>query len=133
MIRNLTETLIAGVAIASLGFACLAQGQDCCNPSNDKTEQAAAQADQKGIQRATIVVDNGYKPAAIKVKVGRPVRLTFVGKSLGCGDELVFKSMNIRKTLAQGKNTIVAFTPRKKGTYAFTCGMGMYKGSVVVK
>lgn len=95
---------------------------------------ATAQAQSlKGVQKVTVKVDGGYSPAAIAVKAGKLVQITFVkGKNVGCGDTVVFSSLGITKALKQEK-TIVTFTPKKAGTIAFACPMGMYKGSISVK
>ncbi len=86
-------------------------------------------------QRATIQVDNGvYSPANITVTAGQPAEFTFVGgKSMGCGASLVFPELGIKKQLAPGEKTIVAFTPKKSGPLRFTCAMNMYQGRVTVK
>jgi YHS domain-containing protein/plastocyanin len=94
----------------------------------------AAAARRETVQRATIVIDGQYKPAAVAVKPGKPVELTFVRKEgTGCGDVLQFPSLRLRRTLKAGEKTVVAFTPKKSGTIAFTCGMGMYRGQVIVR
>ena len=89
----------------------------------------------KGVQVATIVIDGGkYTPSVISVKKGVPVVLTFKGgKQLGCGGTVVFKSLKMSKDVATGKSVNFKFTPKKVGAIAFTCGMGMYDGKVVVQ
>ncbi|MBS1723433.1 MAG: cupredoxin domain-containing protein [Armatimonadetes bacterium] len=87
----------------------------------------------KGVQKATIVVDNGFKPDTINVKAGRPVQITFDTKHKACISSVVFAGMNLKKPLTDGKKTVVTFTPKKAGTYAFACPMKMMKGKVVAK
>ncbi|MGI8923325.1 MAG: cupredoxin domain-containing protein [Fimbriimonadales bacterium] len=133
--KNITATALALVAGASLlGFAS-AQQCDCCgaNASASSGEPIQAQVDQKGVQKATVTVNNGFSPSTINVKAGKTVQITFDTKSRGCADEVIFKSLNIRKVLTNGKKTVVTFTLKKPGTYAFACPMGMYKGKVVAK
>jgi plastocyanin domain-containing protein len=50
----------------------------------------------------------------------------------GCGAQLVFPSLNIRRDLPLNEPVEVAFTPTV-GTTAFTCGMSMLRGSVVAR
>ena len=107
----------------------------CCalqNPLNQSVPVAARQT--KGVQKATITVSNGaYAPASVTVKAGKPVELTFVkGENAGCGSTVVFPGLKISKELTAQK-TVFAFTPKKVGQLAFTCSMGMYRGSVAVK
>ena len=99
---------------------------------------AATSAPAKGAkntpQRATIQINGGYSPSSVRVKAGRPVALTLVRREKGgCGGEVVFPSLGIKRTLKSGGKTVVSFTPKKTGTITFTCGMGMYKGQVVVQ
>lgn len=88
----------------------------------------------KGKQTATVLINGGYSPEIIEVVSGKPVELTFTGgPNLGCGGTVVFKSLKISKDVKSGKSIIVRFTPKRKGNIPFTCGMGMYKGTVIVK
>lgn len=86
-----------------------------------------------GVQKATIVVDNGFKPATVSVKAGRPVQLTFDTKHRGCATSVVFEGLKMSKPLTDGKKTIVTFTPKRAGTIAYACPMKMMTGSVVAK
>ncbi len=81
-----------------------------------------------------ILVSNGkYSPATVKVKAGKPVHLMFkLGPNPGCGNVLVIEKLKIKRNLAAGKTTAVTFTPKKPGRYPFTCGMGMFKGTIIV-
>ncbi len=102
------------------------QGAKSTSP---KTRKAASAP-----QRTTILIDHGYTPSTVSLKAGRPVLLTLVRKETGgCGDVVDFPSLGIKRTLKAGEKTVVAFTPKKAGTIAFTCGMNMYKGQLVVK
>ncbi len=62
------------------------------------------------------------------------MEITFVRKSSGgCDGDLVFPSLGIIKSLKPGAKTVVKFTLKANATIAFSCGMNMYKGRVVVK
>lgn len=100
----------------------------------EKTAAPAKPGRPTVVQRATVVIDGGYQPAAVRVKAGRPVQLTFVRKEkTGCGDVVQFPTLGVKRTLKTGEKSVVSFTPTKPGTVPFTCGMGMYKGAVLVK
>lgn len=131
---------VAATAIAALTGASPQQGgSSCCGSimamqdSKDMEKPVVAKM-VKGVQKATIVIDKGmYMPATITVVKGKPVELTFkAGKQPGCGSTVVFKSLKISKEVGD-KPVVVKFTPKDAGTIAFTCGMGMYVGKVVVK
>jgi plastocyanin len=87
----------------------------------------------KGVQKATITVDNGFSPSTITVKAGQPVQLTFDTKHKACASSVVFKSLGITKALKDGTKTVVTFTPKKPGSIGYACSMNMFKGTIVVK
>ena len=138
-----TQTIILGaLALATALFANPFQqgaGKSCCGDlmamqaSHDMDKPVVAKM-VKGVQKATITIDKGmYMPATISVKKGKPVELTFkAGKNPGCGSTVVFKSLKISKEVGS-KPVVVKFTPKTAGTIAFTCGMSMYDGKVIVK
>jgi plastocyanin domain-containing protein len=138
-----TQTILLGaLALATAVFASPFQqesGKSCCGSmmamqdGKDMDKPVAAKM-VKGVQKATVTIDNGmYMPAVISVKKGKPVELTFkAGKSPGCGSTVVFKSLKISKEVGS-KPVVIKFTPKDAGTLAFTCGMGMFDGKVVVK
>jgi plastocyanin len=79
------------------------------------------------------VSSNGYEPASINVKKGQPVKLAFTRTDANnCGGEVVFAKQNIKKKLPVGESVLVEFTTTEAGEIAFTCGMEMYKGKVIV-
>lgn len=127
------------LALSALAGAKSQQGGGSCCPmmamqgGNDMEKPVPAKL-VKGVQKATITIDKGmYMPATISVAKGKPVELTFkAGKQPGCGRTVVFKSLKISKEVGS-KPVVIKFTPKEAGTIAFTCGMGMYDGKVVVK
>ncbi len=79
------------------------------------------------------VSSKGYEPASFNVKKDQPVKLAFNRLDANnCGGEVVFPKLNIRKPLPVGEIVVVEFTPSETGELAFSCGMGMLKGKVVV-
>ena len=134
---------IGAIALAATLFATplQSQGGGSANGSNStmhlgKNQNKPVPAiDVKGVQTRQILIHNGkYSPAMISVKKGKPVALTFkLGKNPGCGSTVVFKSLKISRVVPKGKSIVIKFTPKKAGKIAFTCDMGMYNGTVVVK
>jgi cobalt-zinc-cadmium efflux system membrane fusion protein len=79
------------------------------------------------------VTEQGYEPATITVKAGTPTKLTFVRTSdKVCGTEVVFPSMNLKRTLPLNQPVDIEFTPSKSGEITFVCDMNMLKGTIVV-
>lgn len=87
-----------------------------------------------GPQAVRIVVQGGYTPAVVTVAAGRPVRLEFERReNSGCTEEVVVPDFGIRTFLPPFRTTPVEFTPRRPGSYEFTCGMGMVRGKVIAE
>ena len=122
--RILTAAFVATLIVSAFGQQSSMPGMKM----KTQTKKAPVAA-----QKVTVTVDNGFTPAEIKVKAGKPVELTFDTKHKGCAATVVFKSLKLTEKLTDGKKTTVKFTPKKAGTIEFACGMGMYKGSVVAK
>ena len=73
------------------------------------------------------------EPATLMVRAGEPARITFVRTTdKTCGTEVVFPSLNIRRSLPLNEPVEVRFTPAA-GEIAFACGMGMVRGTVVAR
>jgi plastocyanin domain-containing protein len=80
-----------------------------------------------------ITVSTSYEPKSIAVKTGQPVKLAFYRKDdKNCGGEVVFPKLNIKRELPVGETVLVEFTPQETGDLAFTCGMNMMRGKIVV-
>ena len=98
---------------------------------------AAAHADEApstSTQTAQISVGAaGFEPARITLRAGVPARLTFVRTTdATCATEIVFPSLQIKRSLPLNEPVVVAFTPAK-GQLTFTCGMKMREGVVVIE
>lgn len=85
-------------------------------------------------QSAKVVIGNyGYDPASIRLKRGVPAKVTFLRVSEStCATEVVFADYGIRRELPLNQAVTVSFTPRKAGEFAFTCGMNMHRGKLIV-
>jgi plastocyanin domain-containing protein len=87
-----------------------------------------------GRQEATIVVKGAYTPDTILVEHGKPVRLTFLRQeTAACSEEVLFPDFGRRAQLPEGQLVPIDFTPQQPGTYEFTCGMGMLRGTLLVE
>ncbi|HEU4388928.1 MAG TPA: cupredoxin domain-containing protein [Blastocatellia bacterium] len=87
------------------------------------------------VQSATVILTaNGYEPASLNLKVNVAARITFVRKAeKTCGTELAVPEFDINRPLPLNQPVVVELTPRKTGEFAFTCGMGMLRGKLVVQ
>ena len=81
-----------------------------------------------------IKVEGGYSPEAISVPVGRTTTLNFTRTDpTECLDTVVLGDFNIRKELPLNKKISIEITPKKKGTFIYSCGMSMYHGKIIVE
>jgi hypothetical protein len=102
-----------------------------------KDAQAAAPAPDtagaKPVQEVTIIVAGGYEPSEVRLKKGIPARLRFIRKDTGgCSEQLIIPDFGVKQVLPGLTETVVEFTPDKVGSFPFTCGMRMLKGTLVV-
>ncbi len=87
-----------------------------------------------GVQIVNVdVYPNKYNPRSVEVNVGEPVRfnLNSVG-GIGCTQVFVIPKLGISKQLSPNQTTAVDFTPKETGEITWTCGMGMYTGTIKV-
>lgn len=85
------------------------------------------------VQDVKIDIQGGYVPSSLTVKQGVPVRMTVnrPGDDF-CSERLVFPKYGIDKALTPKGTTVIEFTPDETGQFTFTCGMGMYQGTLNV-
>ena len=89
--------------------------------------------DAGAVQTTTISLgEKGYEPSRLTLRAGVPARLTFIRTTdKTCGTEIAFPSLDIKRALPLNEPVAIEFTP-KAGELAFTCGMNMLKGTIVV-
>jgi hypothetical protein len=80
------------------------------------------------------VTQHGYEPAKLTIPANTPLDVAFTRDSApNCGSEVVFPSLGIRKALPLGETVVVRLPAQSAGEFGFACGMGMYRGAVVVR
>ncbi len=75
--------------------------------------------------------DYNYYPQVLTVNAGQPVRLTLDSSVSGCLRSFTIKELGVSK-YAKTPQDIIEFTAPQKGTYKFTCSMGMGYGTLNV-
>jgi plastocyanin domain-containing protein len=87
------------------------------------------------VQKAVIrVTANGYSPASVRLKKGIEAQVTFIRTTeQTCGTELRIPAYKIQRSLPLNESVTVKFIPSLGGVFKVTCGMNMFRGSIVVK
>ena len=100
-------------------------------PSN--SPEPAAPTDGSPQRLVVNVRDNSYKPSSLKAKAGSPVQLVLrTNNTVGCTRSIVVPKLNLEETLPETGETVLDLGTLKPGKLRFTCGMGMYSGSINV-
>ena len=81
-----------------------------------------------------IIVESGiYAPSSIEVAGDKPVKLTFIKDPSPCAEKVIFPQLGISADLPLKNETALELPRAVKGEYEFTCQMGMYRGTLIVK
>lgn len=97
------------------------------------TEVQRSSEGNEGYQIGNIEVKpTGYGPQNIELKSGLPTKIDFkTDKRAGCLRQVVSEELGINAILQEGDNYITLKNV-KPGTYQYTCGMGMYGGTITI-
>jgi heme/copper-type cytochrome/quinol oxidase subunit 2 len=82
-----------------------------------------------------LVTAQGYTPNVIRVKKGVPVELEIENPfdSSNCLTTFEIPDFNINRVNLKIGTTNLSFTPDRPGEYMFSCGMKMFKGTIIVE
>jgi RND family efflux transporter MFP subunit len=96
------------------------------------SNQSAAPREPQGAK--VLVTEKGYEPAKLTLRAGEPARITFVRTTdKTCGTDVLFASLNVRRSLPLNSPVVIEFTPKSAGEIGFVCGMNMLRGTVVIE
>jgi len=97
--------------------------------------RAQPRSTSKTEKKATIrITSRGYSPSSIRLRKGITTELVFIRTTdLTCGTELRIPVFGISRSLPLNEKVIVNLTPLKSGTVKITCGMAMFKGSLIIR
>jgi heme/copper-type cytochrome/quinol oxidase subunit 2 len=81
------------------------------------------------------VTTQGYEPNVIRVKKGVPVELEIKNPldRNNCISTFMIPDFDINNVNLKTGITKLTFTPDKTGEYTFSCGMQMFKGTIIVE
>lgn len=88
----------------------------------------------KVVNSVDIVVSGGYSPEVVSIPFGQTTKLNFIRKDpTECLEEVVLGDFKVRRTLPLNEKVTVEITPKQKGEFPYSCGMGMFHGKIVVR
>ena len=99
-----------------------------------RTRWASPNLAADGVQEVTVLVRNGYHPATVRVRAGRPVRLVFQrAEDDPCSARVYLAEPRLSRDLAPFAATTIVFTPGRAGRHLFTCEEGRHRGHLIVE
>jgi plastocyanin len=103
-------------------------------PNTPPTKTELDITDETNPKIDMMVTPTGYSPNVIKVKKGVPVELNITNPGdNSCFSTFMMPDFNLENVNLKAGTTKLTFTPDKSGEYTFTCGMNMFKGTVIVE
>ena len=119
--------LVLVLVLASVsGYFFLSGGE--INPSGNFVV-----AGNNDAQKITLSMKNyNYYPNTIKVMEGIPVEITLDNSVGGCFRSFVIKDFGV-SVYSKTPEEKINFIPNKKGTFRFSCAMGMGTGTLIVE
>lgn len=86
-----------------------------------------------GLQVVSVhATGSGYDHSSLQVRAGTPVEFHFSATNAGCGSQLILDGFNVNLVSRNGEDQVARFTPTQPGTYAYHCGMNMFRGTLSV-
>ncbi|WP_438825537.1 cupredoxin domain-containing protein [Neobacillus vireti] len=102
------------------------------NPAPQQTELDLTKEASPKIEM--MITPTGYSPNVIKVRKGVPVELNITNPGdNSCFSTFMMPDFDLDNVNLKAGTTKLTFTPDKEGNYTFSCGMNMFKGTVIVE
>ncbi len=129
-------TIAVGIFVAALALANLRSGLALVGvtvPDTAGVEGTAQAENGAQVVRMEVTPYGVYEPNVLRVPAGQPIRWEIIGtRNMGCADTLVSRSLGVNMSLRPGTN-VVNIPPLTAGRYAFSCGMGMVRGTLIAE
>ncbi|QCJ42268.1 hypothetical protein FAY30_10320 [Bacillus sp. S3] len=107
--------------------------QESSSQTGSTTEVDVTSASKPKVKM--LVTEKGYSPNVIRVKKGVPVEFEIENplENNSCLSTFMIPDFNINNVNLKFGTTNLSFTPGKTGEYTFSCGMKMFKGTIIVE
>ncbi|HUT78730.1 MAG TPA: cupredoxin domain-containing protein [Polyangia bacterium] len=133
-IMNAKKTLfLASASVTAALLMATACGKDSQTPGQGRTKPEDGAVRQAQVIEISVTAE-GFVPAEVEAKAGRPVKLMVTRKLENtCATEIVIKEFGINRPLPLNRVVEVGFTPTKPGEIRFACAMDMIAGVIIVE
>ena len=126
--------MLSNILVIAFGVAAIAWVNWYFFLAERRKAAITAKVGATGMQQAVIRVEGGYEPSRVRIRAGQAARLVFDRREdSSCSEEVVIPDLGVRRFLPAYQRTGVDLPPARPGTYEFTCGIGMLRGSLVVE
>jgi sulfite exporter TauE/SafE len=135
--------IITGIAVVAMGLYTFNGGLELAGSpwaASRLTHTAAsagspssdpAVSTEDGKQTVTITASTGYNPNRVQIRAGVPTTLVVHSENAeGCLRELTIPSRDVDKILPAQGDTRIDLGAVAPGQLAYSCGMGMYTGTI---
>lgn len=132
IVNKVASVLILILSIVMLNRGLLALGIDISKSFNDYSEFTSSKIEGDYQVVEFDLEYNDYEDIIVQKDIPVKMIIHVEKKYLtGCNSELELKDFNKKVKLEVGDN-IIEFTPKKTGTYTYTCWMNMIKNNIKV-
>ncbi len=129
----MSSSTTPAVAAMLLFFASLGG----CDKKSDASTESPLLAPPAPGELRVVASEHGFSPGSLAIPKGAPGTLATVSfvrtTDQTCATEVVFPELDIKKSLPLNVLVAVNVPSDAARTLTFQCGMGMYKGTLLVK
>jgi len=110
-------------------------GPACNRDSHEGPATAPSAPPTANLKHVAITVTGeGFSPSGVKATKGDRLMLMFKRTTeKTCATAVEFPELKLKKELPLNQDVMVEISTAESRTISFQCGMGMYKGSVVIQ
>ncbi len=108
--------------------------EELASPPPVGTAVGATNQGGGAVQEAVVRAEpRAYAPNRVQFKVGQPARLrVMTGQNVGCTSVFTIPALGIEEALRRNSEATFDIPTDRPGKVRFTCGMGMYSGTIEV-
>lgn len=128
------NTALSALAVIAVLVAACNKPASAGDGSSTRSTVSAATATADAAVVNIAVGEDGFAPAMVHAQKGKKLTLRFTRTTdATCAKQVVFPELGIKKDLPLNQPVDIDVPAGEARTLGFQCGMGMFKGSVMVQ